>query len=308
MDHVLEMRKYFVKETKAPIPTLQSPFFEYYLHLYENRLGLETKYNEFLTKFSNMDYRNKFYTTLDTLIADMKHGNLIYQGFITADMSSYDNPYTPLHSCKKLYKSTNAHKKFISLDFITANFYACKQYDSNFFGPATTYSEWLIVAHPDGKHFSESKNFRQILFGNLNTKRQQKIERYYLGLLLEKIHTRYNLDELEVTILSADECIFPYSEQLERAIDDVLSEWEADATLAFKIRKEIFTLNPTILSSAYVRSMDNGEDKFFCAPKHQFAQVYKRYYGLEIDMNHDLVFEHEGILVRYMEPLPLDES
>lgn len=305
MTTIAELRKSFIKETKAPIPTIESPHFEYYLKLYDCDMQLQTKYDVFLDRFAvlpNM-YRSTYYATLDSILENIKENSTSYANFIEQDMLMYERPYTPSKSKKKLYTSVNCNQKFISLDFSAANFHALLQFDPDFFNGFTTYEEWLCNIHKDGHLFKESKNFRQVLFGHLNTKRQQKIERYYLGLLMARIHVKYPLDNTEVIILSNDECIFPYSETLENAINLVLEEWAADATVVFKVRKEIFLLEPTVLPGGFVKKLSTGKNKFQCVPRNLFAQVYKSYYGIPLDIEKDLIFEHEGRICRYLDPL-----
>jgi hypothetical protein len=79
----------------------------------------------------------------------------------------------------KIYRPEWNGAYMISLDMISANFSSLKYYNPALVRNCTSWNEFLSQ-FTSIKYFHESKFFRQLVFGSLNTKKQQIITKYII--------------------------------------------------------------------------------------------------------------------------------
>jgi hypothetical protein len=150
----------------------------------------------------------------------------------------------------------------------------------------------------DVEYFSKSKMIRQVIFGDLNPSRQQRLQKYIINQLCIKLKE----NGYELSSASSDEIIISNSSNVED-IKKLLS----DVPEKFKFfRVEKFNFKQIDNDGKYfikTTETDNGEKvEFKSVPGHLFAQVYKKHLGLEINDN-DMLFYHDGFLAQFKEPL-----
>lgn len=97
------------------------------------------------------------------------------------DLDRFDTDYTELD-----FNNYKKDKYYISIDLRQANWQAFK---FAFGLTLPTFEEWVqteLSVHP---FYAESKSWRQLVFGNTNPKRLQRIQRYMMGKLVNKLTT-----------------------------------------------------------------------------------------------------------------------
>ena len=111
-----------------------------------------------------------------------------YKEFIKSDMSVWAPVVFPSGGLpnKSVFVSENNGSCFLSIDLRSANFQALKKVGVH------TEDSWeeFIEKFTDSIHIKESKQFRSIIYGNLNTHRTQTIEKYLIN------EVRRNLEDL----------------------------------------------------------------------------------------------------------------
>ncbi len=178
---------------------------------------------------------------------------------------------------------------YISIDIIGANWTSLKKYDQiNELG--VSYSD-LLSKFEMPQVFIHSKYLRQFIFGNVNPRKQQKVQRN----IIQEIVRKYQSD-LVVECVRNDEVIFKFNDFVD--IDRLVSEIDTS-----KYRVKIFSVKrvedfriDTIFDS--VGNILNRE--MVGVSGQQFYWKFKQYItGEKIDIR-DLYFKHDGKLGVWM--------
>jgi len=178
---------------------------------------------------------------------------------------------------------------YLSIDLKMANWQSMKKYDPSFINElGETYSE-LLNKFKVPEVFHKSKHFRQYIFGNLNPKKQMKVQRVFVEDIKNAM-SRYNL---KIECIKHDEIIYSF-----KKIEDVREIIEGldgdDFTVrAFTIKKvENFRINQYLCK-------DSGEilhsEPVGCNG-HKFFMYLKKYIFNEPYDIRDLYFRMDGEL------------
>ena len=179
--------------------------------------------------------------------------------------------------------------KYLSVDLKMANWQAMKKYDPSFINElGETYSE-LLNKFEVPEVFHKSKHFRQYIFGNLNPKKQMKVQR----VLVEDIKNAMSRYNLKIECIKHDEIIYSFEniKDVREIIEGLDGE---DFTVrAFTIKKvENFRLNQYLCK-------DSGEilhsEPVGCNG-HKFFMYLKKYIFNEPYDIRDLYFRMDGEL------------
>lgn len=294
------MRKKFCKDEKLPIPVYDDPYFNYFLDLYEEHFKSKTKYSRFVEELGGQsweDYYSIYLSFKDEVINHVKQKES-YMKFISDDFSKFDFKREYNSSNKNFYVLDNVDKSWISVDLSKANFNSMKFYDGDIFGGIETYEEW-IESFDGGYRFSKSKSIRQIIFGNLNPKRQQKIQKSIMNEMMGNINSLL-VKDLEFHVLGADEFLLENKGDMSIEISKEVERFRLET--GFEITLSNFNLlkNKEIKDFGFIKEYSSGEVEFIGVNKNLFAQAYKGYKGLEVSGN-DLLFYNDGMLSKYLD-------
>ena len=178
---------------------------------------------------------------------------------------------------------------YLSIDLKMANWQAMKKYDPSFVNElGDTYSEFLNkFGVPEVFH--KSKHFRQYIFGNLNPKKQIKVQR----VMVEDIKNAMSKYGLKIECIKHDEIIYSFEkiEDVREIIEGLDGE---DFTITpFTIKKvENFRINQYLCK-------DSGEilhsEPVGCNG-HKFFMYLKKYIFNEPYDIRDLYFRMDGEL------------
>jgi hypothetical protein len=304
------LKRRFVKDYKLPIQLVQEPYFSYFLDLYEPLLGTQTAYNLFVETLEQFNTPEEFFQHAsffsDTIIQRIQSKEE-YKHFSNCDM----NGFKPLHQIgqQKLYQQDNAEKDFVAIDLKKANFQAFKFFDRDIIDQCLTYEEFVKKTVPDSfEYFYKSKQIRQVIFGNLNPKRQQKVQKYLMSVIMDVL-MKAGLDEDAVFSSSADELVVSDNQEsivLGKGVntDEVLAILKSDEITSFlDLHIESFKLEQVHPDfSFFVKSHENGKKEFKNVPAFNMAEVYKFYNNMDIN-NYDLAFFHEGRIANFQESI-----
>lgn len=296
----------FVRDFNLPIKVFDEPYFSCLINLYEPLLGSKTKF-ELLEKTikefkSEMDFLEHYYEIRNKIISDLNE-NEGFKEFNTCDMSKYAvNHRFPT---KDVFNCGNIGKYFISIDLVKANFQALKYINPNILLGANSYTEF-IGNYTDLEYFALSKYLRQVIFGNINPKRQTKVERYLIEKVLNYLIDTNILNEEQIRSVCTDEIVAELNEGFDKEeVCQLAKELESNIKelLNIEVDIEIYKLTNIGEEKFFVKNFINKDGvDLMCVPNIFFPQAFKKCFNLEINEN-DLIFIEEGHIAKFLEPI-----
>ena len=232
-----QLKKRFVKDFNLPISIFRNDLFKYYIEELDEILDTKKKFIIFLDWINSLseieknDIQTYLYDKLQKAIIKFKKTEM-FKFFNSLDLSNFK----VLTNIKQdnIYKPEYANNDFLSIDLKKANLQAvliqeliAKQ--NKFIGKYRNidkkYKEfidkYLEPSNDKEKtYFINSKYIRQYLFGNLNPKRQQKIQKYFISLIANKIKNETNE---EIISASNDEIVIKNPKNLNK-LEQILEE------------------------------------------------------------------------------------
>ena len=313
-----ELRRKFVKESSLPIQVLESPYFEYFLDLYEPTLGSKTSWTslqkEISEKFSEKPGKYLEYSRgIQEKITNDILENSDYKRFCKDENLNKIISETPGQIKKDIYTGSNQGKRFLSIDLRTANFQALHWYCPEIFSGKDTWEDF-IKEYTSSQFMINSKYLRQVILGKTNQGRISGVEKYLTWRITELVSPL--LSEFTLISRMTDEAIWEIPEkfnptgEIEEKLKDIIKE-----NLGIQVNIEVFTIN---LIQRFTNTGESvlGFIKDFAWPlkkpsklkatsKTWYPQIYKAWKGLDLNPIFDLVLLHEGELARFDYPLSI---
>ena len=295
----------FCKDCNVPIRIFHEPYFTDRLILYNKFYGTLEKWNIFLNELGKyhceQDYFEEYNHVKDATIFDIKNTEA-YQKFNEEDMNKYAVTHKNLPN-KDIFKPSNDGKCFISIDMKKANFSSLHYYDSNIFGGASSWEEF-IGRYTNNQHIINSKNIRQVILGNCNPKRHITYEKYLMdGALTYLTEVFVSMDR--VVFFSNDEIVIDISD-MEKS-EQVLTKFQIEngmKDMPVPLKAELFVLHKIIGTDGYYKEIlednDNTEIEFKCLDNYALPFVLRRFLREEVTES-DRIFYHEGLLAKFIE-------
>lgn len=298
-----DVLKRWSKDYNLPIKIYQEPYFSYLINLYDNYLHTKNKLNlleETVSKFETEDkFLAYYYEVRDNVIQSMK-SKQEFQDFNIGDLSKFN--ITSSYPKNDIYKQTCVNKCFVSIDLVKANYQALKFISPEIVSNTNSYEEFIKL-FTDLDYMAKSKYLRQVIFGNINPKRQIKVERYLIEQVIDLMLEGDYFKQGEIQMASSDEVVFELSEELVPKYaesSDLLKEL-VKATLNIDVDIEVFKL-VSVEGKYYAKEFLNKKGyELKAVPQIYFPQVYKKYNKLDLEEN-DLVFFHEGQIAKFLNP------
>lgn len=286
--------KNFLKDLKLPVAVDVDPYFSHmmaltdpYYQSFEKYAIFERTFNEFGGEKVFEHNRKIVNATLDYVKAKPE-----YEVFNNLDMNQFKKEIRI--ESKDLYKSPNAGKSFISIDLVKANFQSFMFVQPEIFDGHETYNDFAL-SRGFNEYMLISKQIRQILFGNLNPQRQQKIQYYMMNLIAERVMA-VGVDIKSVYSLSSDELIF---EQNAHSVNVIK---EAIAPLGMSVRVEEFVLDRPFNKPFFVKRLSDGSVDFKMVPTSVMAEFIKRLEGRELEDLDMFFYDENKRLAKYVTP------
>ena len=317
-----KLRKRFCKDYNLPINIFDEPYFMYYINLYDKTFDCVSKYNQFVTLVDKLGGESAFFSYAENVV--QKTVNMIkdtksYKDFNESSMSKY--------SCDlqfpggDIYNESNIGKFLISIDLSKANFQALKYVHPAIVNNVDRYESLFTDYDP---YFANSKQIRQVIFGNLNPKRQQAVQKHMMGILFNRLisYGWVGAYKPKVLTLTSDELIFDVSHIFQgdgntsySSMCHEFSKMDHDLFLAelynfpFDCRIEKFKLIKGYQTTIYMkdfltnRGQSTGEKKLKACPINDYAQAYKGFIvGKECE-EYDYLAFFDGKIYKAIEPL-----
>lgn len=306
----------FVKYSKIPIPINLPEHINYYIDLLFPYHNLDT-YRDFILDINKLGF-HKIKVDIpfvkNKVISKLK-SNDEYQNFISSNTIIPKYPKDFITQSKSVYNSTNVGKNLISIDIKSANWTCYKkitQIDMN--------AQWydMINEFTPSKFICKSKYLREVIFGEMNSKKLIKFAGDFLFDLHQIIISQY-LDIKKITCLT-DEIIYEIMDADVFNFDDFISKIKVvDENFNYIYRVEQFKLKQFLPYDYYVKEItystdfDNNTNRsipiqvqFKQIPKYYICQAI-RHYQNEKPEQLDLKFMFENISCSFDTKLCFDK-
>lgn len=302
--------KRFCKDYSLPIVIFQEPIFSYFIELYDPLLQTKQK-QEYLHKYLNsISNIEDFFTNSNLIISNIQ--NFIKSSSTYQKMNDLDLLQLSKSICssniqitnKNIYIEENNNKHLTSIDLKKANFNVF-----NFLGfkeetNIQSYEELVtkFINNPHSiEYYLNSKMLRQVIFGDLNPARQQKIQKIIIHKFCELLQSK----GLELSSASSDEIIINSKENplnIKKFLEDNTPHnmhfFRVENIYIQKIHPDKdFFIKETVDSQSNVLKTE-----FKNVPSYFFPQVYKQYSKQNLH-EYDLLFYHEGFQATFKEQL-----
>ena len=297
------LKERFCKDLNLPIRIYKEPYFEERLQLFDELYNCIEKYNEFIKLVERCGGEEKYFALYSKVKDDAinylnenEHMRFFAQ---EEDFSKYKVKNVGFPK-KDIYHASNDGKTFISFDMKKGNFTALKHYDARIVKNCQNYEDFLGFFTKES-HLIYSKYIRQVIFGNVNPKRQVAYEHYLMDLVLNKVLKHFNSDQ--IVFFSTDEIIVEISEKdvlvKKDIVENIVSE---SVNEGINIRAEFFELRKISGTDGFIKKILIGEKDYEIKGVNNLKMpfVLRKIKGEEYK-DSDFVFVHEDMLVKILE-------
>ena len=293
------IKQRFVKDYRLPINLFNEPYFDYFLNLYDPHYQSKDRFQLLLNTLAPLNNSEEFFGLSHSLTSQIKElisNSKSYKDFNNVDLNTNFKSKN-IVSSQNIYIEPNLNKELISIDLSKANFNIFRLFGLQEELNTPTY-ESLLKKFTNDDYFLQSKMIRQVIFGDLNPARQQKIQKFIINEFCDKLQN----EGLKLSSASSDEIIIENSNLNVQEIQKILLQTPKEFHF---FRIEPFSLKKIDNEhSFFVKEsiLDNGQSKteFKNVPSHFFAQVYKEYIQQPLH-EFDLLFYHDGYLSEFKE-------
>ena len=302
MELTNRLKRRFIKDCGLSIALTDSPYFEYFIDLYDKAFNTKSKLNTFMeivnrfeTEGEVLDYLQ---SVTDSVVEQIKVKEE-YSEFLNADMNQF--AIKSKYPSSSIFKECHTGKELISIDLSKANFQAMNYFNPNILG-ASSYKDFLKKYGVVDEYILNSKYIRQVIFGNLNSKRLSTIEKHIIYKIVEKLET-FNYTILLVT---DDEIVLKGSKDIYENILNIVSGMNIQVAVELFVLKTLRQPNgqPFKSDKFYVKDfIAFTDDKILpfeikATDSTFYPQFFKLIQGMEI-IDNDLVFLNEGFVAQY---------
>lgn len=307
------LKQRFCKDMNLTIKIFEEPYFANFLKLYDEQYNAVSKYNRFVSAVNQFGSEQNYfeaYNALKDAVIEYLNENEDMKFFAQEEDMNKFSCQNKGYPTRDIFKETNDGKVFVSIDMVKGNFTALHHYNPNIVKGCSTYEEF-IRTFTDVPHFVESKYIRQVVFGNVNPKRQVTYEKYLMDMVLTKLLETGVIKPENVEFFSTDEIVLAVPDDMvsdrmvnEEFYNSVMNvvKWAKDNNI--NVRGEFFELKKIQGTSGFVKKFMMGKDgvDFKCLDFLTMPFVLRAYQKEEPN-DMDRVFLYEGKKVMLMEDI-----
>jgi len=289
------------KDYNLPIQVFTENEWNYFVSLYSDDFDIPNiikMVEEAIKVFGNEETFNAYtHKIQDEIIAKLQSTDA-YLKFQTDVM-----PIPPILDVKcnrNIYSPIYCDKRLVSIDIRSANFISMRHYDAELVLNCESFEE-LVSMFTDIEYLKKSKSIRQVIFGNLNPKRQQKIQENFIKTIVNDFNKE--VSDAEFCVVGSDEFYWTNppldltDEQLESNILELIQKIGLDTSI---FRVTVLTMSRLWDKPFYVLNDHKTNKKTLKGvPSTHYAQAYKMMHNLPITDN-DLIFQYEGQLAKFL--------
>lgn len=298
-----ELIRSLIKDYDLPIAFYEEPYFTHFKNLLDPFYKITEKIelmNQALKTKPQSDFIGQYKVVSDKVIQAIL-SNAAYQEFNSMKIEEkYKTPHKGFEQAQRLYTEHNVSTDLIcSIDLVKANFSVLKAHNPEIVCNAKTYQD-LMGQFTDCQYLIGSKKIRQVIFGNLNPKRQQTLQRYYMSWVKHYLVEQGGLQDEQILLSSSDELVFKLSGQTPETVELMIekcfenSETEVlknDYRLSFFKLKQIHP-DHAFFAKEYLNP--KGQVDFKNVPAQYLAQVVRYYLNQPIqEMDRKFILDNQ---------------
>ena len=301
--HTLKNR--FIKDFGLPIQLVKEPMFTYYVERLDEHFSLKKKLQLLEEAVTTLGGEDRFFAeshNIKDAIINAIQSTDAYKKLADDRLESYETKNSVEQ--QDIYNMGNVNRTFISVDLKHANFNVFKMYDASLVLNHNNYGE-LIGSLTQLEYFKSAKYLRQVIFGNMLPKKQQKLQKWVIDKCITALHTDVGIQMADFLSASSDEIVFAvdpkHIDEFVGMVKTKLTENVETAPFSDWIKVEAFTLKSVGDKKFFVKeNCLTKEFEFKAVPSLYFMQVFKKYFGLELEP-YDLMFYSDGYLAEFKE-------
>ena len=287
-----KLAKRLCKDYSLPIQIFKEPYWSYFINLYNTHYQSVQKVRNMQNLLEKFKSANEFLDhngEITRAIIDHVKNSKGFSEFYNLNLQEFSFPI-PIRK-DNIYIPENSGKRFIEIDIKKANFVSMRYVVPDIFGNHESY-ESLVSEFTDSDYIKTSKYIRQIIFGNLNPKRQQAIQKGLIAKIMGALSCNLELQVADFVSTSSDELTLVFKEDL---LDNIVETLQKEfGSLSCNFRVHDFELRRIGKTSYYVKQFkDPNNFDIKLVPSKIFAQAYKFYVG-DLVTESDLYFWEES--------------
>ena len=297
-------RKRFINDYKLPIQLFQGSYFDYFTNLYDGLFDISTYlrlYNNAIEETgSYQGFLEAYKDARNIIIQDLNDAADAY-GFNNMSMLRWDVKNRNI-SKSSVFTLGNDGQIFTSIDISQANYQVMRNLDKSLVLHSNIYENMydsLGLSPALKDYILNSKYFRQVIFGNINPKRQVAMQRFYTDKILDYIFD-LGLEQSAIETFSDDEIVV--SGELKSDLRERV-QVECRDKLDLDVHIEVYSLDvfKTKFADAYIqRFLESDKIRIRKVPIVYFAAVYKTFMGESVG-DYDLRFLYENRVAQFLE-------
>ena len=296
------LKERFCKDLNLPIKLFCEPYFTERLYLYDSQFECVDKYRAFTELVERCGGEQQYFEMYNKVKDDAinyLNDNPSMQYFAKEeDFSKFQikNTGFPKHD---IYHRDNDGKCFISIDMRKGNFTALRHYDPKIVGNCEKYEDFLGLFTKES-HLIYSKYIRQVIFGNVDPRRQVAYEQYLMDMVLSDVLEVF--DKESIVYFSTDEIVIKIDETCVPKYMGIVGDIvRSNCKKGINVRADFFILHHIEGTDGYIREfLFNEKDIDIKGVNHLMMPFVLRQLNSEMYMDGDYVFLYEGVLAKLL--------
>ena len=304
------LKRRFCKDMNLNIKIYEEPYFSNLLELYDKQFDTIEKYRQFVELVNFYGGEGEYFAAYDELKDKAitylnENENMLYFSR-EEDMNKFGCVNKGFKSTD-IFVQTNDGKTFLSIDMKKGNFTSLRHYDSKIVGDCDTYEDFMDM-FTDKEYFKSSKYIRQVIFGNVNPRRQVTYEKYLMDIVMTDL-LKFVRPE-DIAFFATDEIVVELTDYYKDEdgtlnldfvdmVEDLVARMQRDK---INVRAEFFTLHKIENTKGYVKKLLYNDKKydFKCLDFLIMPFVLRAFFDEEVK-EEDCVFMYEGVKCKLLD-------
>lgn len=297
------IKKRFCKDYNLPVQIFQEPLFSYYMGELDEHFGTKQKIQMLMGVVETLGGEEGFFAESNRVKDSIIKAVQATETYSALQKNTLDN-YNIGKGVKQqdIYTMNNVGKTFISIDLKHANFNVFKMFDPELVLYFDTYED-LVGSITKFDYFKKSKYLRQVIFGNLLPKRQQKLQKWVISRIITVLHEHVGIPMEDFVTSSSDEVVFVIdpkdAESLVKKVETKLAKTVMTFEYSTWVKVDAFTLTSIGGRKFFAKESCIGNNvDFKSIQSYFFMQVYKKYLNKPIN-EMDKKFFFDGMIATF---------
>ncbi len=296
------VKQRFCKDFNMPFQVVQEPMFSYYIEQLDKHFDTKAKLKMLIEVIETLGGEEQFFAEsnrVKTVLIDKITKTKKYISLQNDKLDDYNTSHNV--SQRDIYTMQNINHTFMSLDLVQANFNVFKMYSDELVLGFDTYAD-LVGSVSQFEYFKKSKYLRQVIFGNLQPKKQQRLQKFVMDNIITVLNSDVGIDMKDFVAASADEVVFSVDpsnvDMFVEMINRKIRSNPLSTSVANWVKVEAFTLKSISSKKFFVKELSSGGVEFKGIQSYFFMQAYKQYTQQPIEKM-DKTFYHDGMLATF---------